>query len=189
MGNRRQNTRRRHRWHPGTGGRRRPEPQRERAANVGPQPEAAAHHDSARHDDGAGFPAADRPSADSSRRRATSPDWIVAKSSESTFSLPQQRPGKDAAANHLLSRVGVAATSRHRNVQLILRVVWRDGSRLGEKSAGISLAPRRRLEIHWKQSRQGDWIRALQRGSRTVPSARGRRERGSAQCRRCDSGR
>ena len=120
-GNRRHNTRRRHRWHPGTGGRRRPEPQRGRAVSVGPRLEAAGHHDSARHDDGAGFPAADRPSADSPRRRATSPGWIVAGSSDSSFSLLRPRPGKDAAANHLLSRVGVAATSRHRNVRLILR--------------------------------------------------------------------
>jgi len=103
---------------------------------VGPQPEAAAHHDSARHDEGAGFPAVHRPSADSSRRRATSPDWFVAGSSESTVSLPRPRFGKDAATNHLLSRVGVAATSRYRNVRLILRGARRDGSRHGKNRLG-----------------------------------------------------
>ena len=139
-GNRRHNTRRRHRWHPGTGGRRRPGPQRGRAESVGPQPEAAGHHDSTRHDDGAGFPAVDRPSADSSRRRATSPGRIVAGSSDSTFSLPRPRPEKDAVANHLLSRVGVAATSRHRNIRLILRGML-GMVRVGEENPSDSPRP------------------------------------------------
>lgn len=193
MGNRRHNTRRRHRWHPGTGGRRRPWPQRGRAATVGLQPESAEHHDSARHDDGAGFPAVDRPSAGSSRRRATSPDWIVAESSESTVSLPRPRPGKDAATNHLLSRVGIAAASRHRNVRLILRGARRDGSRREKKSAGCFPSPpstRDPFETGAaNQSRQRERIRDLRRGSQTIPSARGRRGRGSARCRRCGSAR
>jgi hypothetical protein len=37
------------------------------------------------------------------------------------FPCRGRAPGKDAATNHLLSRVGIAATSRHRNVRLILR--------------------------------------------------------------------
>ena len=39
-----------------------------------------------------------------------------------------------------------------------------------------------------KPSHQGKPIRDLRRGSRTVPSGRGRRGRGSARCRRCDLG-
>jgi hypothetical protein len=70
------------------------------------QPEAAEHHDSARHDDGAGFPAVDRPSTDSSRRRATSPDWIVAESSESTVSLPRPRPRKKTRSASILVSSG-----------------------------------------------------------------------------------
>ena len=171
----------------GTGGRRRPEPQRGRAESVGLQPKVAAHHDSARHNDGAGFPAVDRPSTDSSRRRATSPDWIVAESPESTVSLPRPRPGKDAATNHLLSRVGIAATSRHRNVRLILRGAWRDGSRRGRKIGRGSIRPAAG-QHPLAPSHQGKPIRDLRRGSRTVPSGRGRRGRGSVRYRRCDLG-
>ncbi len=140
---------------------------------MGPQPEAAGHHESARHDDGAGSPAADRPSADSSRRRATSPDWIVAGSSESTFSLPQPRPGKDVAANHLPSRVGIAATSRHRNVRWILRRARRAGSHLGKKSAGIVLAPRSAAasERSERRGRSGEGFPTLCRARRTTTRA------------------
>ena len=99
-GNRRHNTRRRHRWNPGTGRKRRPRLQRGRAATVGPRPKAGGHPDPARYEAGTGFPAVDRPSADSSRGRATGPDWIVAGSSESTFSLPQPTRQKKRRGRH-----------------------------------------------------------------------------------------
>ena len=57
-----------------------------------------------------------------------------------------------------------------------------------KKPAGAARAPLPG-SIRSIGGRGGTRIRAPRRGSRTVPSARGHRGRGSARCRRCDSGR
>ena len=64
-----------------------------------------------------------------------------------TFSWPQPRPGKDAAINHLLSRVGVAASSR-----LPQRPADSTGGMAGwfarlKKSPGVILVHRRHIGI------------------------------------------